>query len=267
MTTVWLLLPAGLAAAGVGLLTLVVGNWIQDVWASISRRRIYNVLLDKPDTESPSAEELFAIPPLAPWMALGGFAGLTLSLTLFYGSGRFLGALGGLLPLLWKRQRIQAGQQQIQRELVNLVASLRLQLGLVPTPGAALLHVIDDNPDGILWQRLRRHRSSVYAHGPIPALKKVAEDLSSQELRHLLARVSAAQAGSGGLSTTLREVAAEMTAELQQELGEQVESAPTRLIVPLLAALLSPLLVLLLSPALQAFMDTLAGVGPAPLGG
>jgi hypothetical protein len=127
--------------------------------------------------------------------------------------------------------------------------------------------VIDDNPDGILWQRLRKQRSNVYAQGPIPALKKVAEDLSSKALRHLLARVRAAQAGSSGLSTALCEVAAEMTAELQQELGEQVESAPTRLIVPLLAALLSPLLVLLLSPALQAFMDTLAGVGPAPLGG
>ncbi len=264
--TTWLLLPAGLAAAGVGLLTLALSDWLQAVWASISRQRIYKVLLDKPEEEPPSAEELFDIPPLAPWMALGALAGLTLSLTLFYGPGRLLGALGGLLPLLWKRQRIQAGQRQIQRELVNLVASLRLQLGLVPTPGAALLHVIDENPDGILWQRLRKQRSNIYAQGPIPALKKVAADLSSQELRHLLARVRAAQAGASGLSTALREVAAEMTAELQQELGEQVESAPTRLIIPLLAALLSPLLVLLLSPAVQAFLDTLAGVGPAPLG-
>jgi pilus assembly protein TadC len=82
-----------------------------------------------------------------------------------------------------------------------------------------------------------------------------------------LARVRAARAGSTGLAEVLQAVAVEMTAELHQELGEQVEAAPTRLIVPLLAALLPPLLVLVLNPALQAFLDTLAGVGPMPLGG
>ena len=265
----WLWLPAGLSALGVGLLTLGVGNWLLDLWTGVSRRRLWRPLAttgasaDKPL----SPEELFDIPPLLPWMALGSLGGLLISSTLLQGALRGSGLLGGLIPLLWKQQRIRVGRQQIRREIADLVDTLRLYLAFAATPGTALVLAIDENEVGLLWQRLRRHRDSVYVQGPEVVLADVATELDSADLRHLLARVRAARAGSTGLAEVLQAVAVEMTAELHQELGEQVEAAPTRLIVPLLAALLPPLLVLVLNPALQAFLDTLAGVGPMPLGG
>lgn len=264
----WLWLPATLAAAGVGSLTLGIGRWVHQIWRGVSRRRLWKplVMTDR-DVNGPiPPETLFNLPPLAPWMAFGVLVGLCLSYVLLYGSLRLVGAAGGLLPLLWKQEQIRQGRQATQRQIADLVDTLRLYLAIYPTTGTALLQAIDEGRGGNLWDRLRIHRDSVHVHGPNVTLNNVAEELDSTTLRHLLTRVSAAKAGTTGLDEALKAVAVEMAAELRQELGEQVEGAPARLIIPLLVTLLPPLLVLLLSPALQAFLDTLAGVGPAPLG-
>jgi hypothetical protein len=269
MIQAWLGLPASLTALGVGLLTLGVGRWLNALWASLARRRLWRVLsVAAADTgaEPLPPEELFNIPPLAPWMALGIGLGLGVSRVLLHGPLRLVGLAGGIVPVLWKQQRIQVGRQQLQREVADLIDTLRIYLAFAVTAGAALLLAIDEPRSGILWRRLRHHRDTVYIAGPDVALEMVATELESADLAHLLARMKATRAGATGMTAALRAVAAEMTAELQQELGEQVEGAPTRLIVPLLVTLMPPMLVLLLSPALQAFLDTLAGVGPVPLG-
>ena len=264
----WLGLPAILAAVGVGLVALGGGRWAYQTWQSFSRRRLWRPLIPK-NTESGKPippESLFDLPPLAPWMVLGMILGLGLSHILLYGPLRFVGVAGGLLPLFWKRQQIHQGRQRIQREIADLVATLRIYLGFAVTAGTALRLAIDDGRSGILWAQLRHHRDQATVQALPTVLEEVAEELDSADLRRLLTRVRAARAGATGLDAALRAVAVDITAELHQELGEQVEAAPTRLIVPLLATLLPPLLILLLSPALQAFLDTLAGVGPLPLG-
>lgn len=265
----WLWLPATLAATGTGLLTLSVGRWAHQIWQSISRRRLWRPLVTtNREIDGPiPPEDLFDLPPLAPWMVVGALLGLSLSSTFFYGSMRLVGVVGGLLPLLWKQQRIHEGRQAIQQQTADLVDTLRLYLGIYPTPGTALLHAIDEVQTGKLWERLRVHRDDVLVHGPDTTLNRVAEELDSTTLQHLLTRVRAANAGTTGLADALKAEAVEMAAELHRELSEQVEAAPTRLLVPMLVMLMMPLLFIVLTPPVQTLLDTLAGVGPTPLGG
>ena len=98
-------------------------------------------------------------------------------------------------------------------------------------------------------------------------MRAVAAEVRSSELRRLLTRIHAASAGSGEFGAALRAAADELSVEIQREVEELVESAPTRLIMPIVVLLLAPLLVLVLRPPVQMFLDVLAGVGPSPLGG
>jgi pilus assembly protein TadC len=91
--------------------------------------------------------------------------------------------------------------------------------------------------------------------------------LNVPTLRRLVMRVKAAQAGSTKLSAALEAATEELTQDLRREMEEQVEAAPTRLLVPMLVLLMTPLLIVVLTPPVQALLDTLAGVGPTPLGG
>jgi pilus assembly protein TadC len=95
-------------------------------------------------------------------------------------------------------------------------------------------------------------------------LGRVGDELDAADVRRLLARLRAAQAGSLGLTEALRAAADELAAELHRELAEVVESAPTKLIMPILVFLMPPALVVTLAPPVQALLDTLAGAGPVP---
>ncbi len=266
-----LLFPAGCAALGLGLLTLSLGRWGIQLYHAWTRRHTW-LTLDAPrdaaeDRRAVSPEELYAIPPLLPWLAVSAGGGWILGQFLLSGPARNLGALAVVGPLIWKQQRIRTGQRQVQQELAQLVEDLRLYLALASTPGAVLRLVIADAPAGILWQHLRRQRDTVLVHGPEAALENVAVALNVPTLRRLVMRVKAAQAGSTELSAALEAATEELTQELRREMEEQVEAAPTRLLVPMLVLLMTPLLIVVLTPPVQALLDTLAGVGPTPLGG
>jgi hypothetical protein len=260
-----LTIPALLAAVGVGLL-----SWrgLQALAALINARTRRRVVLPtrQQRTLAPLPdEELFSLPNLTPYMLAGAVLGGWISMNLFLGPLQFLGPLAGLLPLLWKRQRIRDGRQQLRQEVADLVETLRLYLAFAPTPGAALTLALGENRPGVLWERLQRRRDMIYLDGPEAALNALAIEVRSPDLHRLLARLRAAQAGSGAFTPALRAAAAELTAELQREMEELVEAAPTRLILPLIALFMPPLLLLALSAPVQAFLDTMAGVGPVPL--
>lgn len=271
MTSATLLtIPALLAAVGVGLLSWSGLQTLAALGAARFRRQIALPTRQKRTLEPLSDEELFSIPNLTPYMLAGTALGGWISWNLFLGPLQFLGPLAGLLPLLWKRQRIRDGRQQLRQEVADLVETLRLYLAFASTPGAALTLALGENRQGsvlpgVLWERLRRQRDMVYLDGPEAALNALAIEVRSSDLHRLLARLRAAQAGSGAFTPALRAAAEELTAELQREMEELVEAAPTRLILPLIALFMPPLLLLALSAPVQAFLDTMAGVGPVPL--
>jgi hypothetical protein len=266
-----LLVPAGFAALGMGLLALSLGRWGMQVYHAWMRRRTW-LTLEVPgdaaeDKGAVSPDELYDLPPLLPWLALSAGVGWILGQALLSGPARNLGALAICLPILWKQQRIREGQRQVQQEIARLVEDLRLYLAFASTPGAALRFVIADAPEGILWTQLRRQRDTVLAEGAETALENVAVVLNAPTLRRLVTRVKAAQAGSTALSAALQAATEELTQDLRREMEEQVEAAPTRLLIPMLVMLLMPLLIIVLTPPVQMLLDTLAGVGPTPLGG
>lgn len=263
-----LLLPAIFAAVGTGLL---VWNGLQiaaGFLAALTRRRLWLTLRQEGPAATQLTEEvLFGIPPLWPYMLTATVVGAGLGLLLLHGPFRFGGTLAGVIPLLWKQNRIREGRQQLQREVADLVETLRLYLAFAPTPGSALILALAEGREGILWERLRRRRDQIYLEGPESVLRTVAAEVRSPELRRLLSRIHAASAGSGEFAPALQAAAAELAAEIQRGMEELVESAPTRLIMPIVVLLLAPLLVVVLNPPVQLFLDVLAGVGPAPLGG
>ena len=265
MTLNWyLLVPAALTALGVGLLVRWLLATGHQLYQAVTRKNLFRPLAS--ESQPVSIEELYGIPPLLPWYVLSALLGWFLGQVLLSGPLRRLGLLLALLPLYWKKQQIKAGQQQVQRELGALVDDLRLYLSLAPTAGAALRLVIDDAPPGILWEQLRQARDTVMVAGAEEALQNVAAVLSAPALSRLVARVKAARAGSTALRSVLQAATAELVLDLHREIEEQVEAAPTRLLVPLLIMLMLPLLILVLTPPVQMLLTTLTGVGSTPLG-
>ncbi len=263
MTLIWL--PAFLAALGVALLAPALGRSVATLVALRRRRRSWARGVSTTQAETPlSPEALFGIPPLAPSMVGATVAGLVVAQVLLSGPARCLGPLAGLLPWLWKQSRIREGRQAVRRDVTDLVETLRLYLAFAPTPGAALTLALAEAHEGVLWQRLLVHRDVLALEGPAALLEQVAQEVDSADLRRLLGRIRAAQAGSLGFAPALRAAADELAAELHRELAEVVESAPTKLIMPILVFLMPPALVVTLSPPVQTLLDTLAGAGPVP---
>jgi len=263
MNLIWL--PAILTGIGVGLLTLMFARMVTSLFALRNRCRLWaGQLTAHPQTGPLPVEALFGIPPLAPWMLGAGILGLCLGQVLLTGPGQVLGPLAGLLPWLWKQARVREGRQQVRRDVTDLVETLRLYLAFAPTPGAALTLALAEERDGVLWERLHAQRDVLALEGPAALLTRVAGELDSADLRRLLGRIRAAQAGSLGFAPALRAAADELAAELHRELAEVVESAPTKLIMPILVFLMPPALVVTLAPPVQALLDTLAGAGPVP---
>jgi hypothetical protein len=263
MNLIWL--PALLTAVGIGLLALALGRVAASLLAWRSRRRLWSGLRARHEPSGPlPVEALFGIPPLAPWMLGAGLLGLVFGQVLLTGPGQLLGPLAGLLPWLWKQARIREGRRQVRRDVTDLVETLRLYLAFAPTPGAALTLALAEQREGVLWARLHAHRDVLALEGPAALLTQVAGELESADLRRLLGRIRAAQAGSLGFAPALRAAADELAAELHRELAEVVESAPTKLIMPILVFLMPPALVVTLAPPVQALLDTLAGAGPVP---
>ncbi len=265
-TGFWLLFPAALAAVGTGVLTWQGGRALHQVLTARLRRWTLPAYTAATEPTALPVEELYGIPPLAPYMVGLTLLGTWLSWHLLIGGARLVGPLAGLLPLLWKRERIRAGKQQVRREVAELVESLRLYLAVASSPGAALTLALNEERAGIVWRRLRRHRDILYLSGIEAVLSRVAVEVDSPDLHRLLARLRAAQAGSGAFTPALQAAAADLAAELRREIEEVIEAAPTRLILPLIALFLPPLLMLALSAPVQAFLDALAGMGgPLPL--
>jgi len=134
--------------------------------------------------------------------------------------------------------------------------------------GAALAGLAEEaNPMEVVGARLRLQRDRLALEGPEAVLQRLADELRSRELRLLLARVRAARLGGGSTTEALRAAAADVSAEIAQQVETEIEGAPLRLVFPMLALLLPPLLALVLYPPASLLIEGLTGAGPGTLPG
>ncbi len=270
---IWI--PPLLGALGVGLLIYTALGALLDFYQHGLRRRLRRAvwLARRPDTETvtrlPSEAEIYGLPSRITWW-IAGFAlgGLAVTLLADFGSLFLLGLLAGLLPLLWRRRRLAQARFETRRQIGILIEDLQLRLGFSSTLGAALTGLAEDaNPTEIVGARLRLHRDRLALEGPEAVLQRLAEELRSRELRLLLARVRAARLGGGSTGEALRAAAADVSAEIAQQVETEIEGAPLRLVFPMLALLLPPLLALVLYPPASLLIEGLTGAGPGTLPG
>ena len=267
--------PPVLTTLGVGVLIYIVLTSLFDFYQRGLRRRLRRAvwLVTRTPTETevrlPTEDEVYGLPErIALWVIGFSLGGLALTVLAGFGSLFLLGLLAGLLPLLWQRRRLAQARFDVRRQVGILIEDLQLRLGFSSTLGAALSGIADEaNPAEVVGARLRLQRDRLALEGPEAVLQRLADELRSRELRLLLARVRAARLGGGSTTEALRAAAADVSAEIAQQVETEIEGAPLRLVFPMLALLLPPLLALVLYPPASLLIEGLTGAGPGTLPG
>lgn len=257
---------AALAATGIGILVYAaLGGAVEAVGRlMVGRlRRSLDAVMRRPETESRSTlEEIGGLPRnLAPWMLVCAIGGLLVTTALIpEGPVRAMGLAAGVLPLVWKRQRLNALRQEIRKGIVGLLENIRLQMAF----GGSLaysLSVLADGEGGLVYQRLRVYRETLWLQGPEAALRKVADELESPELQIFLARLEMARHGRTSYEQVLEDAVSDAIRENRKRAEEEIEGAPLRLLLPMLFLLFPPVLVMVLYPPAYALISQLAGAG------
>ena len=275
MMNVLVLVPPILTTLGSGWLFYILltslSDFYQRGWRRRLRRAVWLATRTPTDTGArlPNETEVYGLPDrLALWVIGFSVGGLVLTILAGFGSLFLLGLLAGLLPLWWRRRQLAQARFETRRQVGILIEDLQLRLGFSSTLGAALAGLAEEaNPMEVVGARLRLQRDRLALEGPEAVLQRLADELRSRELRLLLARVRAARLGGGSTTEALRAAAADVSAEIAQQVETEIEGAPLRLVFPMLALLLPPLLALVLYPPASLLIEGLTGAGPGTLPG
>lgn len=212
-----------------------------------------------------SLEEIGGLPRrLAPWMLVCAVVGFLATMALVpEGPARTIGLSAGVLPLLWKRRRFSALRQEIRREVADLLEDIRLQMAFGGSLAVSLSVLAESGGGGLVRQRLRAHRETLWLRGPEETLRRIAVELESPELRMFLARLEMARHGQGQASygQILERAVGDAVHEGRRRAEEEIEGAPLRLLLPMLFFLFPPVLVMVLYPPAYALISQLAGAG------
>lgn len=261
----WISCLLGLSAASWLLLILSAGRdllsgLLQSLWWGRARRRLVELARQSREeqgpTSRPTEEELYGLPAVS-WpvlMVLAGLAGLAVS-TLAFQLAPFMQTMGlaaAAIPLAVRSYLRTQGERRLRQQVRRFITDLRLSLAFVRSLGQALYRLAGDvgdgspDPRGILFTRLKQYLRTRMM--PEEILERLAADLRSDDLRELLDRVDAATRGSETYANALSEVAASMWADECARAEEEIQSAGTRMILPMVIAMMGPLLVIVLFP-------------------
>jgi len=289
MTTVLrFAIPASLAL-GLGMLAQLLLEYVGEGLVRLHRRsragRLAAMLQpQEAEKKAPSEDALFGLDgvnwPLV--MLVAGVIGVGLS-SLVFGElappARPIGIVLGLLPLAVRSYLRRQGQQKKRFTVRDFAADLRLLLPLQGGLGPTLEMIAEEEngpstprrAPGPLAQGQRaqgrlspgqgliaaRIRSLLGMKQPVEILDDLAAQLFSPELARLVRHIRAAIKGGESLERAVALAAEDMDAEIATAAEEAVESAPTRLIVPMAVLLLVPALILLFFPIADNLLNSL----------
>jgi hypothetical protein len=193
--------------------------------------------------------------------ALVGFALTSLVFGELSPMGRPLGLAAGLVPMAARNYLRRRGQQQVRSAVRDFAADLRLLLPLQGGLGPTLEMLArksgpsTDSGQGLIADRVR---PLLGMKTPVEILEDLSEQLFSPDLERLVRHIRVAIKGGEPLERAVATAAEHMDGEIATAAEEMVESAPTRLIIPMAVLLLVPAMVLVFFPVASNLLASLA---------
>ncbi len=248
------------AALGAGCLAWALSDFlsapVEQVWLRLRRRRFALAELSSRaiDSQEPlSASVLYGLGAanttlLALATSVGG-----VMFTQFVFSPllplplRLSGVLIGVVPVVMRNARQQRARRTILIEIRRLLADLAVALRYEKTPGKALAMAAARDMNGMAHRRLRAFMAGRQAE-PEKVLARLADDLRSPELQRLVRRMGAARRGGLAFERALSLALDEVVEESEAAADAEIESAPEKLNLPMIVALMTPALILLVFP-------------------
>jgi hypothetical protein len=274
MSPTFPLIISGLFAVSSATLSAAILMFLQDILSGLSRslwwgqaRRRFMELARQSHEETgpahpPTLEELYGLPRVS-WPALMlacGVVGLAISISVFQlvPLMQMAGVTAAALPVAVRSYLRARGQRRLRHQVQRFITDLRLSLAFVRSLGQSLYRLAGDvgseapDPRGILFTRLRQYLRTRMM--PEEILEHLASDLRSDELRELLERVDAATRGNETYANALQAVSVSMWTDEVARADEEIQSAGTRMILPMVGAMMGPLLVMVLLPAVARLL-------------
>jgi histone H3/H4 len=160
---------------------------------------------------------------------------------------RLSGVLIGVVPVVMRNARQQRARRTILIEIRRLLADLAVALRYEAAPGKALAMAAARDDAGLAHRRLRAFMAGRQTE-PEKVLARLADDLRSPELQRLVRRMGAARRGGLAFERALSQALDEVVEESEAAADAEIESAPEKLNLPMIVALMTPALILLVFP-------------------
>jgi len=205
--------------------------------------------------------------PWETWRLVAGTIGVVALLLVLWDTEYVYGSVFGLaaayIPSFVRAQMKETARWRLRLEVRDFVAELRLALALNVTVSQALEHIAN-RPHQVTTPfiaRVRHHvERTLRMEGPERMLGALAEDFQSEDLRKLLVLVRAALRGGMSLAEALAQSADSIAQNIVASAELSIEEMPTRLLIPMLFALVPTILILALLPAISLLITALSGV-------
>ncbi|MFH1084465.1 MAG: hypothetical protein V1772_01705 [Chloroflexota bacterium] len=168
------------------------------------------------------------------------------------------GSLVSVLPLL--EQRAKQKYRATLVEVRDLVISLQLGTSLEATLTGSLARTAQLFAGrGDLGDRLRKHVEARLGISPQAVLEGLIEDFDISQLDEVLERVRMADEGGITYNRVLTVSADAIEEDIRSDIEGQIQRAPIRLTIPMVAGVFFPALILGLIPLLAAGIKQMRG--------
>jgi len=158
---------------------------------------------------------------------------------------------------LWRRRtRYRASLTDIRDLVVNLQLAVSLN---EPLSAGLIVSARQLAGRGIFGERLKKQVDALVALDPEGVIKRLAEDFDSDELREVVRGLEAVKGGGVTNLEALTGAVKMIEAEIQAQIQRDIQAAPVRLTVPMVAGVFFPALLLGIIPLVVNLLRQLGG--------
>ncbi|MCD6519100.1 MAG: hypothetical protein J7M05_04150 [Anaerolineae bacterium] len=164
------------------------------------------------------------------------------------------------LPFALSERKKQGKLQVPLTDIRDLVVSLQLGTSLEATLTGSLVRAAEQFAErGVLGERLRRHVESRISISPQAVIEGLIEDLDCPQLEEVLERIRMAEDGGISYHRALGVSVEAIEEDIRAAVEQEVQKAPIRLTLPMVAGVFLPALILGLIPLLMVGISQMRG--------